>query len=69
MPLVLALAGWIGLHLRCSHRSRVGTLLGRSAAALLGVFAVLASASIGFFVLPAALLLILGTTPTPDGRR
>ncbi|HEX3225162.1 MAG TPA: hypothetical protein VHQ89_03625 [Gaiellaceae bacterium] len=68
VPLVLALAGWIGLHLRCARGSRTGTLLGRSAAALLGVFAVLASASIGIFVLPAALLLILGTALTPDGR-
>lgn len=68
VPLVLALAGWIGLHLRCSRGSRLGTLLGRSAAGLLAVFAVIASASIGIFVLPAALLLILGTTLTPDER-
>jgi energy-converting hydrogenase Eha subunit B len=68
VPLVLALAGWIGLRRRCSRGSRVGTLLARSAASLLAVFAVIASASIGLFVLPAALLLILGTTLTPDGR-
>jgi hypothetical protein len=67
VPLVLALAAWVGLHLRCSRGSRVGTLLGRSSAGLLSFFAVLASASIGMFVLPAALLVVLGTTLTPDG--
>jgi hypothetical protein len=68
VPLFLAVAGWIGLHQRCARGSRIGTLVGRSAAALLGVFAVLGSASIGVFVLPAALLLILGTTLTAAGR-
>lgn len=68
VPLVLALAGWAGLHLRCSRGSRIGTSLGRSAAGLLAVFAVLASASIGILVLPAALLLMLGEALTPEGR-
>jgi hypothetical protein len=68
VPLVLALAGWLGLHLRCSRGSRLGSSLGRWAAGLLAVFAVIASASIGILVLPAALLLMLGVALTPEGR-
>ncbi|HKU58787.1 MAG TPA: hypothetical protein VJP39_04205 [Gaiellaceae bacterium] len=69
VPLVLALVGWVGLHLRCSHGSRVGTVLSQFAVGLLAVFAVLSSASIGMYVLPAALLLMLGSALTPNGRR
>jgi len=68
VPLALAVGAWVGLHLRCSRGSRLGTSLGLSAAGLLAVFAVVASASIGIFVVPTALLLILGAALTPDGQ-
>jgi hypothetical protein len=69
VPLLLALLCWLGLHLRCARGSRVGTALGWSSAWLLAAFAVVASASIGLYVLPAAMLLVLGASTTPDGSR
>lgn len=68
VPLVLALAVWVGLHLRCSRGSVFGTALGWSCAAVLAVFSLVALFSIGVLVLPAALLLVVGAAVTPDGR-
>lgn len=68
VPLILTLAGWVGLNLRCRRGSRFGGALGWTVSGLLCVVAVLGLASVGVFVLPAALLFLAAATWTPTPR-
>lgn len=65
VPAALALLVWFGLQRKCSRGSRLGTYLAWGAVVVLAVFAVVAAASIGLFVLPAVLLLAAAAAMTP----
>ena len=64
-PVVAALIVWIGLHAKCSRGSRLGEVAAIVAAGLLAVETLLGMASIGFFLLPAAALLVCAVGVTP----
>jgi hypothetical protein len=68
VPLVLTLAGWVGLNLRCRRGSRFGGALGWTVSGLLCALAVLGLASVGVFVLPAAVLFLAAAAWTPTPR-
>jgi hypothetical protein len=65
LPAVLALIAWFGLHRRCASASKHGGALARTAIALLAILSLLAAASIGPYLLPAALLLVAAARLTP----
>ncbi len=67
IPVALALVAWVGLRLRCSRASSLGSTVAWAAVVLLFVFAAVGLASIGVFVLPAALLLLAAATSAPAG--
>jgi hypothetical protein len=64
-PAALVALAWIALHRRCSRASRAGTRLAWSSIGLLVAFGLLAAASIGLFLLPAAVLLATAASLTP----
>ena len=65
IPVFLSLASWTGLHFRCSRGSGWGTRVAWCSVVLLWAFAVIGGASVGFFLIPAALLLVVAATQTP----
>jgi multisubunit Na+/H+ antiporter MnhG subunit len=65
IPVFLVLTAWTGLHFRCSRSSGWGTRVAWSSVVLLWAFALIGSASVGFFLLPTALLLVVAATQTP----
>jgi hypothetical protein len=65
IPLFLSLTAWTGLHFRCSRGSGWGTRVAWSSVVLFWAFALIGGASVGFFLLPAALLLVVAATQTP----
>jgi hypothetical protein len=65
VPAGLALVAYAGLHLKCARGSAAGAGLATAAIVLLGIFTLLAMASIGLFVLPATLLLLVAARLTP----
>jgi hypothetical protein len=65
IPVALAFVAWAGLHLRCSHASSLGGRAAWAAVVLLLAFTVVGLASVGVFVLPAALLLLAAAALTP----
>jgi hypothetical protein len=67
IPALLAAVVWIALHRRCSRGSRIGGHVAWLVILLLGCFTVLASMSIGAFLLPLVALLVAAATLTPDG--
>jgi hypothetical protein len=67
LPALLALIAWFGLHRRCASASRRGAALAWTAIAALLLLSLLAAASVGPFLLPAALLLIAAARLTPNG--
>ena len=67
VPLFLALVTWIGLRLRCSRGSVLGSRVAWAAVILLWAFTLVGMLSIGFLVLPAALLLVGAAKTTPTG--
>ena len=69
IPVFLALTAWTGLHFRCSRGSRWGTRIAWSSVALLWALALIGSASVGFFLIPTALLLVVAATHTPTADR
>lgn len=66
IPVFLALAAWTGLHFRCARGSGWGTRVAWSSVALLWAFALIGSASVGFFLIPTALLLVVAAARTPS---
>lgn len=67
LPAMLALVAWLGLRRRCEHGGAHGSALAWSAIAALLALSLLAAASVGPFLLPAALLLIVAARLTPVG--
>jgi hypothetical protein len=68
VPAALAAVAWAGLHRKCSQTGRAGDRAAWAAIALLGAFALLAAASIGLFIAPAAAMLVVAATLTPAAR-
>jgi hypothetical protein len=68
VPAVLTLLAWAGLHRRCAYGSSAGTGVAYCAAIALAAFAVVAAASIGPLVLPAAVLLAIAVRAMPRAR-
>ncbi len=67
LPALLALLAWFGLHRRCASASKHGGALAWTAIAVIAVLSLLAAASIGPYLLPAALLLAAAARLTPTG--
>jgi uncharacterized membrane protein YhaH (DUF805 family) len=65
LPVAFALLAWLGLHLRCARASRLGARLAWVAIALIAAYGTVGAASIGTFVVPAAVLLAVAATLTP----
>lgn len=65
IPVFLALMAWTGLHFRCARGSGWGTRVAWSSVVLLWAFALIGSASVGFFLIPTALLLVVAAARTP----
>ena len=66
IPVFLALTAWTGLHFRCARGSGWGTRVAWSSVVLLCAFALIGSASVGFFLIPTALLLVVAAAHTPS---
>ena len=67
LPALLAVIAWFGLHRRCAYGSEHGGALTWGAIAALVLLSLLAAASVGPFLLPAALLLLVAARLTPVG--
>jgi len=65
VPLFLALVTWVGLRLRCSRGSVLASRVAWAAVILLWLFTLVGALSIGFLVLPSALLLVVAAKTTP----
>ena len=65
LPALLALIAWFGLHRRCASTTNYGGALAWTAIAALAALSLLAAASIGLYLLPAALLLVVAARLTP----
>jgi hypothetical protein len=65
IPVFMALMAWTGLHFRCARGSGWGTRVAWSSVVLLWAFALIGSASVGFFLIPTALLLVVAAARTP----
>lgn len=64
----IAVIGWIGLHARCAHGSRVGTVVGWTCGGMVLAFSGVAF-SVGLMTLPIAVLLLAAAGLTPAGGR
>jgi hypothetical protein len=62
---VVSLGAWAGLHLSCARGSRGGRTVGSVAVGLLATAGLF---TVGFLVLPAALLLAVAAALTPAGQ-
>ncbi len=67
VPAVISLAVWAALWRKCSHGSRAGGWVAWTGVSLLSGFCLLALASIGLLVVPAAVLLASAALLTPSG--
>jgi hypothetical protein len=65
LPLLVTAGVWILLHLACRLNLRWAKATGTAIASLLAAFAVVTGFTIGMFVMPAALLLLLAALLTP----
>jgi hypothetical protein len=68
IPALVAAVVWFALHRVCSRGSGAGLYVAWSLIAVMGLFSLLAAASIGMFVLPVALLLAGAAALTPTLR-
>jgi len=68
-PLVLSSAVWLLLHAACRFDAVWAQRAGAAGAWLLVGFAVIAGFSIGLFVVPVAIALVLAVARTPVARR
>lgn len=69
VPAFLAVMAWTGLHFRCSRGSSWGTRVAWASVVLLWALALIGIASVGFFLIPTALLLVVAATQTPTALR
>jgi uncharacterized membrane protein len=68
VPALLGLIAWIGLHRKCSGRGRRDATLAWFPISVLLAFSIIGGFSVGIFVLPAAVALVVAGALTPDGR-
>ena len=62
--IVVAALGWLGLHVYCARGSRVGQIVGWTAAMAITGFS-LASFGMGILTLPMAMMMIVAAAMTP----
>jgi hypothetical protein len=67
-PAVLGLIAWAGLHRKCTGRASADARMAWFPISLLLGFSILGGFSVGLFVLPAALVLVVAgaLTPSPE---
>ena len=68
-PAVISAAVWLALWRRCTRGGAVSGVVAWTCVSLLGVFCLIALASIGLFVIPVAVLLACATLVTTRGDR
>jgi hypothetical protein len=69
IPAVISAAVWLALWCRCTRGGAVSGVVAWTCVSLLGLFCLIALASIGLFVMPVAVLLAGATSLTPLGDR
>jgi hypothetical protein len=69
IPAVISAAVWLALWRRCTRGGAVSGVVAWTCVSLLGVFCLIALASIGLFVIPVAVLLACATLVTTRGDR
>jgi hypothetical protein len=69
LPALIAAVIWFALHRKCSRGSRAGNYAAWALVWLLVAFCLVAIASIGAFVVPAAVLLAGAAALTPSGAQ
>jgi hypothetical protein len=67
VPALITVLVWFALHHKCSRGSRASDRIAWAAVAVLAALCMLASLSVGPFMLPVALLLAAATALTPAG--
>ena len=65
IPLVVTAVVWVALHIACRTNSRRSRRFGLVLASVLVVFAVISGFSIGMFVFPGAVALVVAAAVTP----
>ena len=68
-PAVISAAVWLALWRRCTRGGAVSRVVAWTCVSLLGIFCLIALASIGLFVIPVAVLLACATSLTTHGDR
>lgn len=68
-PTIISAAVWLALWRRCTRGGAVSGVVAWTCVSLLGLFCLIALASIGLFVIPVAVLLACATSVTPLGDR
>jgi hypothetical protein len=68
-PAVISAAVWLALWRRCTRGGAVSGVVAWTCVSLLGLFCLIALASIGLFVIPVAVLLACATSLTTPGDR
>ena len=69
IPAVISAAVWLALWRRCTRGGAVSGVVAWTCVSLLGIFCLIALASIGLFVIPVAVLLACATSLTTPGDR
>jgi hypothetical protein len=69
IPLLLSLAAFAGLWLKCTRGSVAGERVAAAVLAVLAFFTILTGFSIGIFVLPLTALVAVAVALTPHGAR
>jgi hypothetical protein len=69
VPAIISAAVWLALWRRCTRGGAVSGVVAWTCVLLLGVFCLIALASIGLFVVPVAVLLACAASVTPPGDR
>jgi hypothetical protein len=68
-PAVISAAVWLALWRRCTRGGAVSRVVAWTCVSLLGIFCLIALASIGLFVIPVAVLLACAASLTTPGDR
>ncbi|HEX8083272.1 MAG TPA: hypothetical protein VF529_03215 [Solirubrobacteraceae bacterium] len=68
LPLAVTALGWMLLHVACRYDRGAAKIAGATLAWLLLAFSVVSGFSIGLFVMPAAVALVIAAIMTPTER-
>jgi hypothetical protein len=67
VPAIVTAVVWLALWHKCSHGDRLSTYVAWLAISLLALFCLAGMFTIGFFVVPVAILLAAAASRTPSG--